>query len=250
MGTGIHGWVERKYFTNPDSWRRVLDISAIVERDYPLFARLFGVNNSLNFPSVAPNRGLPNDVDERIKDEYDAIQPDYHSPSYITWEEIEQINWEEEYAFLEVDRRRLFPITTPWPTVPGPGGINDAKNWQEIEQINWEEQGPEFTFQPFRFLQGDPGLTYADYLRLQSGETVEQVIEETEGRIYQLSYKKRTWKLREALFDGWVFLFKLLKELDDYYRQKEVPLPGYSEPSPVHPAQQESLIRVVVWFDN
>jgi hypothetical protein len=54
----------------------------------------------------------------------------------------------------------------------------------------------------------------------------------------------------QALADGWVFLFKLLKELEDYYRQKEAPRPGYSVPSPVHLAQQESLIRVVVWFDN
>jgi len=103
MGTDIHGWVENRYSTRPDKWWRVLDISTIVRRNYTLFARLFGVHNSLNLPSVAPSRGLPDNVDEQVKEEYDAMQPDSHSASYITWPEIEQINWEEEYTCLQVD---------------------------------------------------------------------------------------------------------------------------------------------------
>jgi len=136
--------------------------------------------------------------------------------------------------------------------------MSDVLNWQEIEQIKWEGQGPEFAFQPFFWLKGYPGLTQEECLQLSRGETIEHTgqLEQTKdvfgliqdnGQVwdYLVRYKRRVWKLREALGEDWIFFFKLLKDLEDHFRQGEALLPEKWRAE-----VESSPVRVVAWFDN
>jgi hypothetical protein len=61
-----------------------------------MFGSLFGARNDYGFLPIAPSRGIPADVSDELK-QYGDVPPDPGSwpPSWITWREISEINWDE-----------------------------------------------------------------------------------------------------------------------------------------------------------
>jgi len=99
MGCDIHGWVEiRPYEWNKDYWKSMINISYL-ERNYLIFARIFGVRNhfeDLEITPIAANRGLPST--DKYDDDENNNEPrnldrkecgvDGHSESWISLKEF------------------------------------------------------------------------------------------------------------------------------------------------------------------
>lgn len=103
MGTDINGYVE-VYNNIEQRWQIALDLEWLNLRNYKMFASLFDVRNgSYDFQSVAAHRGLPDDCaqETRNKHAYEAKNVGIHSTSWITWKELEAIDWDEHLANSE-----------------------------------------------------------------------------------------------------------------------------------------------------
>lgn len=96
MGTDIDGWVE---FKDHDHWYGVVNIHSLIHRHYDMFGCLFGVRNFAGFVPVAEKRGLPSDISFEIK--HDPSHTSAHSHTWIMWEEIRSINWDEPAEMLD-----------------------------------------------------------------------------------------------------------------------------------------------------
>ncbi len=100
VGTDIYGWIEvytpEIYVGRPRRWTAAVQIDEIVSRNYGMFGSLFGARNDYGFLPIAPSRGIPADVSDELK-QYGDVPPDPGSwpPSWITWREISEINWDE-----------------------------------------------------------------------------------------------------------------------------------------------------------
>jgi hypothetical protein len=100
MGTDIDGWVETlvsEYETahgREELWHEILSIGQFVNREYLMFASLFGVRNKDNiFHPIAANRGLPpfpSDASKRLQ-EWGC-----ENITWIGWDEIQAIDWTEK----------------------------------------------------------------------------------------------------------------------------------------------------------
>ena len=95
MGCDIHGWVEvRPYRSGRDYWRSVVNIN-YWERNYLIYARLFGVRNSFGVIPIAASRGLPitskyaNEEPEPRDIDVQKWEGDGHSHSWILFTEFE-----------------------------------------------------------------------------------------------------------------------------------------------------------------
>jgi hypothetical protein len=94
MGCDIHGYVEvRKY--DFGEWYDCIDIQSIVGRNYNMFALLFGIRNYANYIPLTENRGLPEGLSDRAKEKIKYWAEDGHSHSFVTWQELQTINWDE-----------------------------------------------------------------------------------------------------------------------------------------------------------
>lgn len=100
MGTDIQGWVEFKAGQS-DDWEAVVRIQFLVERAYDLFGMLFGVRGVREVLPLAADRGLPADLSAEVKCD---IEPPCEHPTWILWQEITAIDWDEE---LDVPALRL-----------------------------------------------------------------------------------------------------------------------------------------------
>jgi hypothetical protein len=110
MGVNIDGRVEiqNAFFEQPErnDWHAVIDAGFILDRDYTMFGSMFGVRNSTSFAPVAANRGLPADASEDL--EALAIAEGNHSHTWITWNELQAVNWDEVglvYGTDQISRR-------------------------------------------------------------------------------------------------------------------------------------------------
>lgn len=87
----------------PQKWEPAINLFRLYSsRDYDSFGCLFDVRNYGNFRPIAAERGLPVDVSEEVRQ---AAAPGrgISGHTWITWEEIKQIDWEEKS--LHVDKR-------------------------------------------------------------------------------------------------------------------------------------------------
>ena len=93
MGTDIHGYIEcYTKETTPGSWIPIMDLYPLFPgRDYDSFACLFGVRNFARFRPIAEDRGLPDDVTEKVREEF-PVEDGYHSYTWITYREIQAID--------------------------------------------------------------------------------------------------------------------------------------------------------------
>jgi hypothetical protein len=99
MGTDIHGWVEAKHPYLEDFWMPLIRIGLLVDRNYGMFKSLFWPKSDLGFRPIAPERGIPADASEQVKsecpDRFSADPNEDAWPSWITWQEIKAIDWDE-----------------------------------------------------------------------------------------------------------------------------------------------------------
>jgi hypothetical protein len=91
----IHGWVEVAW-NPPDEWAAVISLDILVERNPSLWGWVFQARGL--FPSVADDRGLPDDVSIRVRQETDMLREvthegEIHSFTWVSWREIDAIDW-------------------------------------------------------------------------------------------------------------------------------------------------------------
>lgn len=100
MGIDIHGWVERLYEEDNSRryWGGVISIYMLVERHYEMFHLLFGRGKISDVPPLAAGRGLPDDLSEEAW--RDADDGAVVSPSWIVWNELDAITWEERNGVM------------------------------------------------------------------------------------------------------------------------------------------------------
>ncbi|MFA4798600.1 hypothetical protein [Pyrococcus kukulkanii] len=92
MGLDIYGWVEVRYL---DRWWAVVKIDNILSRNYEMFSLLFGVDRlgGVNM-TIAGMRGFPDDASTEAERDYQAAEKP--PASWITYEEIENFDWNTE----------------------------------------------------------------------------------------------------------------------------------------------------------
>jgi hypothetical protein len=85
MSTILNGVIE-VYDEYAESWFFVMDTFQIFYQDYDIFALLFDVRNYIQIEPIAPNRGLPNDISQRTKQEFESkYDSDF---TFITYKEL------------------------------------------------------------------------------------------------------------------------------------------------------------------
>lgn len=109
MGCDIHFYVETwdgTRWQSADKWTKSYDRCAedvnwqdsyYDDRSYDLFAILAGVRNRAGLKPIAPPRGLPANVDPRIKAASDDWAGDGHSHSWLTVSEIISYDWTQRH---------------------------------------------------------------------------------------------------------------------------------------------------------
>ena len=111
MGTDIHGWVEAHldYMDEEDDWLAMIYAGIILDRDYNAFRRLFGVRDyeDSGIVPIAPRRGFPVNMSQEVREEAEQVYPEdqryqdgwigCHSVTWISWAEIQSVNWSEFY---------------------------------------------------------------------------------------------------------------------------------------------------------
>jgi hypothetical protein len=89
MGCDIHGWME----VRSEQWNGIEELD--LDRAYDTFGLFFGVRNYARFKPVAEDRGIPSDANERVRGAYAAMGDDAHSPSWLTWADVENMDSEQ-----------------------------------------------------------------------------------------------------------------------------------------------------------
>lgn len=102
MGTDIYGVIEcRPQFGLAvlRAWAYAMDLGLIyMTRNYDAFGCLFGVMNLAGFDPVAAGRGLPADANPRTRDGAAGLIPPFFGMTWIGWDEIEAIDWDQPAA--------------------------------------------------------------------------------------------------------------------------------------------------------
>lgn len=111
MGCDIHPYAERR---EGDRWVLVKDAKTWEPdefgtfRCYGIFAWLAGVRNYSAVEPAFPHRGVPEDASPEVVRLWDEGQDYYHSPSYVTLDELDAVDYDEEIE----DRRCTREIRT------------------------------------------------------------------------------------------------------------------------------------------
>jgi hypothetical protein len=97
MGQDIHGWVEICWNPEDDEWSGVIRVPMLVERNRRFWRWMF--QRWGDFPSVAADRGIPDNASYDVKAEFESWKPyvdtaDCHSMTWATWAEIEAVDWD------------------------------------------------------------------------------------------------------------------------------------------------------------
>lgn len=194
MGTDIEGWVEYALpgpRSNEKDWYAVIRVGSLASRNYDLFGCLFGVGvrNYAHFRPIAAGRGLPPDASSEMQEEYEKyaqfrLSGEDFAYTWITWQEIKQIDWEEEAE--EPDERP------------------NVYEREENGELTWLRKGA-----VLRELSEEAWQT------LRAGKTWEQ-----EDQIFKLEKMKR----KEALDGDWEWqlLFDMMALLAKAYGDENV----------------------------
>jgi hypothetical protein len=160
MGTDIRGWVEFRDAgldagAGEVIWYPVIDAGALLDRGYSAFGSLFGVRNYSNFTPIAAGRGLPDDVSEAVRK--DAAWEGNHDPTWITWREIQQIDWDESVVDAFVREYKRSPETGEWVLV---GGFRPSTPLDRQEGDTWGKGDQQFRIERVtrRTALGDAGF--------------------------------------------------------------------------------------------
>lgn len=97
MGCDIHGRVEvdrASKFDDEEGWWSVAShLSPFVGRRYDAFGCLFGVRNNAGFEPIAADRGIPDDAARKTREAHESWGRDAHSESFITYAELQDVDW-------------------------------------------------------------------------------------------------------------------------------------------------------------
>ncbi|SRR5579885_2843409 len=150
-----------------------------------MFGSLFGVRNFAHFRPIAPERDFPEDASELVKEDFAASSEDNFSPTWITWNEIKAINWEEAVEVEPYQMRYFIKL-------------KDGR-------MSWAQ-----TTYPRAHLAQKLGLSEA---ALDSAWKHGQVFEIDGKRYEAVKFIKR----KDSLTKGWQTLFKLMEVLAEEY---------------------------------
>ncbi|MEU8543769.1 hypothetical protein AB0C52_27900 [Streptomyces sp. NPDC048717] len=123
MGADIHGFIECRitYGTIDEEaadWQPAIDLALLYGgRSYDAFGCLFGVRNRAGFRPLAQERGLPPDVSAEVRSCYEDDPDLYHSASWIGWEELAAVDWDEPAAVERMTRRQAVKDDPEWAPV-------------------------------------------------------------------------------------------------------------------------------------
>lgn len=187
MGTDIHGWVE-VYSPDIEMWSAVVDLGSIIgDRNYELFSWLFGVRRRPDirmrweFEPVAGGRGLPADASSGARAGYEAdiaaCPNEYYGCTWITWNEILSIDWDEPIEDRVMESRR-----------------DDPRDWGAR---SWKSQ----------FLKQPPASWSGAAEGLQPGKEWE-----AGDRVYRVFATRR-----KDVLDEWELIFRLTEVLASKY---------------------------------
>lgn len=212
MGCDIEGWIEVRKYDWSQEWLGCMDIESVVNRNYQMFGALFGVRNYDRFNPTAPNRGFPSDVSDEVKVAYEVWASCAHSTSWITLQEIKNINWDESGEELS-------------------------------ERIDCYQQGIDKP--SWGFIGSSSQLTSEDYRLLDAGESV------TKGTLtYKRNFKKKSeakssdWELIFSIMEQLQAFYD--EDAKSYIHDAQV----VDEKPVVAPYVDTSRVRLVVWFDS
>src|SRR5215472_10260334 len=121
MGYAFSGWIEVKRRFRP-GWDAVVNLHPIIENSTSLnYGPLFGLHSlggrKTVFAPIADRRGFPGDLSEGMRREVEEAQADdpdggVLSPSWVLWNELKPIDWDEESAEQLVIGYRALPHGT------------------------------------------------------------------------------------------------------------------------------------------
>jgi hypothetical protein len=130
MGVDIHGWVEIRP-PKWEWWTAAIRIDDIVQRNYAMFASLFGIRNYRDFGdapnldpehasarehgrfrAIAPGRGEPPRASEHYSRERNV--GDVVGETWVLWSELAVIDWAEEGENLIEHERRGDHLNGGW----------------------------------------------------------------------------------------------------------------------------------------
>jgi hypothetical protein len=148
MGTDILGWVEFGIFWEHEqrtSWHGAIKIDSLIGRNYDMFYSLFGTAlPGVRFPPVAYNRGTPLDASEEVKEMVSRESRDLYGHSWLTWQDIQAIDWEEA---SEPGREAAYVLPSEGTDQSAymryiGGGLQELfQEWTKEERRQWEETG-------------------------------------------------------------------------------------------------------------
>lgn len=225
MGTDIHGWIETRDIDD-EKWIAVTPLFfPLANRNYGIFANLFGVRNGGGLKPVAAERGLPEDCSVEVKADFtkvfEAFPKEIFGATWITWGEIKAIDWEEKGT-----ARILNKYTK------GPEGeliftgesIHERSNPHTVEPSDASEQD----LLARRVDWGQVGQTW------EFGDVV---------------YKVDLIRRKDALFEdeNWELVFRLIDLIArDYAVIRDPAFPDDEESR----ASADKKARLVVWFNS
>jgi hypothetical protein len=101
MGTDITCRAERR--DKGGNWITIDGLSPFNWRSYGIFGFLADVRNHSAVPPIAPQRGLPDDVDPATRDYYEDWENGNHGASWLTLRELLVFDYDQEFE----DRRMI-----------------------------------------------------------------------------------------------------------------------------------------------
>ncbi|MFD4870062.1 hypothetical protein [Streptomyces sp. NPDC058412] len=146
MGADIHGFIEcRGTYGNLDeedsSWHAAIDLDLLYGgRSYDAFGCLFGVRNHAGFRPLAEGRGLPPDVTAEVRSQYEDAPDLFHSASWIGWEELTAVDWDEPALTLDARVREYrYSVEHGWyesgKTFQNLAGRSEGDEWIQEGKI-------------------------------------------------------------------------------------------------------------------
>jgi len=193
VGCDIHGLVEVNWYGDMDhidgekeSWKCAIDnIGMWVGRSYDTFGLLFGVRNHANFEPVASRRGVPDELSTKGRDRVEDDRDWCHSFTYITLEELNEIDWEET-AEEEDGRIRIY---------------------DEDDEIQMKAAGV-------------GSLSDEEEEKIREGEEMVKELDNGQVRKYRLEKMKK----KDALSGAWEKLIDLMEVFGETYGKENVRL--------------------------
>lgn len=186
-------------------WYPIMDAGPLFGRDSEAFGCLFGVPGRSAFSPVAAERGLPPDVSIRVQEEAkkyaNSDVAGFCYPSWVTWAELEQVDWDEvEPGSLPVLHRFVRDAGGGWAPdteVARSSVSTDATSWD----MAVDEEMDESVF--------GSGITWKHGQEWLVGD-----------RLYRAVYPTR----RDALNDEVWSLFAIMRELAKRFTSEGVRL--------------------------